>query len=69
MVKKGKRKNSNECQFYITLTALKSFDNFFVAFGRVIQGFKVIKEIESVEANLQRPSKEVKIAKCGEFLV
>jgi cyclophilin family peptidyl-prolyl cis-trans isomerase len=69
MVKKGKRKHSNECQFYITLTALKSFDNLFVAFGRVIQGFKTIKEIEAVETSLQRPTIQVKIKKCGEYSI
>lgn len=69
MVKKGKRKHSNECQFYITLTALKAFDNFFVAFGRVIQGLKSVRELENVETSLQRPSVEIKIRKCGEYLV
>jgi cyclophilin family peptidyl-prolyl cis-trans isomerase len=69
MVKKGKRKHSNECQFYITLTTLKSFDNMFVAFGRVIKGFKTIKEIENVETSLQRPTSLIKITKCGEYLV
>lgn len=69
MVKKGKRKHSNECQFYITLTAIKSFDNFFVAFGRVIQGFKTIKELENVETSLQRPTTKVTIRKSGEYSI
>jgi cyclophilin family peptidyl-prolyl cis-trans isomerase len=69
MVKKGKRKHSNECQFYITLTSLKAFDNLFVAFGRVVQGFNSIKEIENAETNLQRPNMKIVIDKCGEYQI
>jgi cyclophilin family peptidyl-prolyl cis-trans isomerase len=69
MVKKGKRKHSNESQFYITLGPLASFDNLFVCFGRVIQGFRSIKRIEEVETSLQRPIMKVEIRKCGEYSV
>jgi cyclophilin family peptidyl-prolyl cis-trans isomerase len=69
MVKKSGRKHSNECQFYITLTEMKSFDQMFVAFGRVIQGFKTIKEIENMEMYLQRPVKHIQVVGCGEFFI
>ena len=69
MVKKGNRKHTNECQFYITLCPLKSFDGILVAFGRVIQGYDVIEKISEMETYLQRPVKQVSIKECGEFTV
>ena len=69
MVKKGNRKHSNECQFYITLCPLKSFDGIFVAFGRVIQGYDVIEKISEMDTYLQRPVKQISIMDCGEFIV
>jgi cyclophilin family peptidyl-prolyl cis-trans isomerase len=69
MVKKGNRKHTNECQFYITLCPLKSFDGLLVAFGRVIQGYDVIEKISEMETYLQRPVKQVTIKECGEFTV
>lgn len=69
MVKKGKRKHTNETQFYITLAPISSFDNLFVCFGRVIQGYKSLKKIEEVETELQRPRLKIEIVKCGEYSV
>jgi cyclophilin family peptidyl-prolyl cis-trans isomerase len=69
MVKKGNRKHSNECQFYITLCPLKSFDGILVAFGRVIKGYDVIEKISEMDTYLQRPVKQVTIKDCGEFTV
>ena len=69
MVKKGNRKHSNECQFYITLCPLKSFDGILVAFGRVIKGYDVIEKISEMDTYLQRPVKQIAIKDCGEFIV
>ena len=69
MVKKGNRKHTNECQFYITLCPLKSFDGILVAFGRVIKGYDVIEKISEIDTYLQRPVKQVTIKECGEFTV
>ena len=69
MVKKGGRKHSNECQFYITLCPLKSFDKKLVAFGRVIQGYDTIIKIGDLKTDLQRPVQRVEITECGEFVV
>ena len=69
MVKKGNRKHTNECQFYITLCPLKSFDGNLVAFGRVIKGYDVIEKISEMETYLQRPIKQISIKECGEFSV
>ena len=69
MVKKGNRKHTNECQFYVTLCPLQSFDGKFVAFGRVIKGYEIVKQIGDAETYLQRPIKRIVIKKCGEFQV
>ena len=69
MVKKGNRKHSNECQFYITLCPLKSFDEVLVAFGRVIKGYDVIEKISEMETYLQRPIKQISIKDCGEYII
>ena len=69
MVKKSGRTHSNECQFYITMSSLKSFDKNFVAFGRVIEGFNNFLNIEQTETYLQRPNKLIKIAKCDEYVI
>lgn len=69
MVKKGGRKHSNECQFYITLASLQSFDKNFVAFGRIVEGFENIHSIESMESYLQRPTRVIKISSCGEYVI
>ena len=69
MFKKVNRKHSNECQFYITLYPLKSFDGIFVAFGKVIQGYDIIEKILEMNAHLQRPVKQISISNCGEFIV
>lgn len=69
MVKKGGRNHTNECQFYITLAPLKSFDKNFVAFGSVIMGYNTIKIIGSCETDMQRPKKEIKIVDCGDFKI
>jgi len=67
MAKKGGRKHSNECQFYITLGEMKYFDKKYVAFGRIIKGYATIKEIEKVECYLQRPLQRVTIKKSGDY--
>ena len=69
MVKKANRRHTNECQFYITLCPLKSFDGILVAFGRVIKGYDVIEKISEMETYLQRPVKQISIKECGEFTV
>jgi cyclophilin family peptidyl-prolyl cis-trans isomerase len=69
MVKKGNKRHSNECQFYITLTGLESFDGNYVAFGRIVQGFNIIKQIEKIETYLQKPKFKVKVEKSGEYII
>jgi len=69
MVKKSSRNHSNECQFYITLNKMQTFDKNLVAFGRVIEGFNVLLAIQENETYLQRPNKLIKIVKSGEYVL
>ena len=66
-VKYRQQIHSNESQFYITLNSLKHFDDKFVAFGRVVKGFDVIKRMSLVDLYLQRPKQKIEIVKCGVF--
>ena len=68
-VKNRGKSHSNESQFYITLNSLNHFDGMFVAFGRIVQGFDVIKRISQVECYLQRPKEKITIDKCGVYTV
>lgn len=69
MVKKSGRTHSNECQFYITLSVMNTFDKNFVAFGRIIEGYDTLLSIQESETYLQRPTKLLKVQKCGEYIL
>mmetsp|Transcript_3498 Transcript_3498/g.3528 ORF Transcript_3498/g.3528 Transcript_3498/m.3528 type:complete len:309 (-) Transcript_3498:66-992(-) len=66
-VKNRGKSHSNESQFYITLNPLSFFDEKFVAFGRVIKGFEIVKRIAEVDCYLQRPKKKIEIVSCGMY--
>jgi cyclophilin family peptidyl-prolyl cis-trans isomerase len=66
MVKKDKRKHSNECQFYVTFNPISAFNKEMVAFGRVVMGYQTLIDIEAEETNLQRPVNKIEIIACGE---
>lgn len=52
--------NTNECQFYITLSApLKFMDNKNVVFGRIVNGMRTIRMIEQQETYNEVPVKKV----------
>ncbi len=69
MAKKGGRKHSNECQFYITLGEMRYFDKKYVAFGRIIKGYNIVSDIENVECYMQRPLTRIVITKSGEYKI
>jgi cyclophilin family peptidyl-prolyl cis-trans isomerase len=69
MVKKSLRNHSNECQYYITLSKMQTFDRNFVAFGRVIEGFKLLLALQESETYLQRPINLIKVVKSGEYVL
>ncbi|KAL3780970.1 hypothetical protein ACHAWO_013878 [Cyclotella atomus] len=55
-------------QFFITLNKCLHLDGKHVAFGKVIEGMEVVREIAMVETENDRPSKmqRVVIVDCGE---
>jgi cyclophilin family peptidyl-prolyl cis-trans isomerase len=67
MVKKNRRKHSNECQFYITFNPITAFNKELVAFGRVVMGYQTLIDIEREPTTLQRPTNAIKIIACGEY--
>lgn len=58
-------RHTNGSQFYITLQPLPFMDKRFVAFGKVIEGSQVLKAIENIATQNQRPIKECVITNCG----
>uniref|UniRef100_A0A8D0DQW2 Peptidyl-prolyl cis-trans isomerase n=1 Tax=Salvator merianae TaxID=96440 RepID=A0A8D0DQW2_SALMN len=65
MVNKGR--HSNGSQFYITLQPAPYLNKKYVAFGYLIEGSKVLEELEAVATFNERPVIECKIIKCGVF--
>ena len=51
----NKGPHTNGSQFYITLNALPWLDGKRVAFGRVIQGLRVIRRVTKVPLENERP--------------
>ncbi|KAK9461225.1 cyclophilin-like domain-containing protein [Lipomyces oligophaga] len=61
--------NTNGCQFFIACTALPHLDGKHVVFGKVVEGFDIVRKIELVPTDENdRPSPvDVVIAECGEM--
>ncbi|MEK7467593.1 MAG: peptidylprolyl isomerase [Planctomycetota bacterium] len=54
--------NSAGCQFYICFAAAPHLDGQYTAFGKVVDGIKVVQEIEKVPVGANdRPKSEVKL--------
>lgn len=64
MASDGKR-HTNNSQFYVTLTPLPTYDHKFVVFGKVVEGFRVIKLINKLPSYGSKPQYEIKIHDCG----
>lgn len=58
----------NGTQFYITLRPIEYFDGKLVAFGRVVEGMEVIREIAMLPTSNQRIVQDVFISKTNEYL-
>jgi len=59
--------NTNGSQFFITTTATPHLDNKHVVFGRVEQGYGVVRQVEAQPTESDKPLKPVVVADCGEL--
>jgi cyclophilin family peptidyl-prolyl cis-trans isomerase len=57
--------NTNASQFFISLGPLPHLNGRNVAFGKVVEGQKVLKSIENVYAVKGKPLSDVEITACG----
>jgi cyclophilin family peptidyl-prolyl cis-trans isomerase len=59
--------HSNASQFYMTLKPMPCWDHKYVAFGRVIEGMRVLKLLEKAETSNDRPTEAIIISDCGQL--
>ena len=59
--------NTNGSQFFITTATTSWLDGKHVVFGKVLEGFDVVTQIEALGSTSGTPSKPVLIADCGEL--
>uniref|UniRef100_A0A2I3GR20 Peptidyl-prolyl cis-trans isomerase n=1 Tax=Nomascus leucogenys TaxID=61853 RepID=A0A2I3GR20_NOMLE len=62
----NKGRHSNGSQFYITLQATPYLDKKFVAFGQLIEGTEVLKQLELVPTQNERPIHMCRITDSGD---
>lgn len=63
----NKEKHSNGSQFFITLGPCEWMNDTKVGFGRVVQGYAVLKSVDSTSLINQRPHPSIIIRHCGRF--
>eukprot|EP00455_Lapot_gusevi_P044954 TRINITY_DN56_c0_g1_i2.p1 TRINITY_DN56_c0_g1~~TRINITY_DN56_c0_g1_i2.p1 ORF type:complete len:204 (-),score=99.42 TRINITY_DN56_c0_g1_i2:105-638(-) len=60
--------NTNGSQFFITTVKTNWLDNHHVVFGRVVEGFEIVQQIENTRCNRDdKPLKDCVIADCGQL--
>lgn len=59
--------HTNNSQFYVTTASAPFLDSQFVAFGRLIDGLRVLRTVEKVQTRNERPVQPVMIKDCGNF--
>ena len=60
-------KNTNGSQFFITTVPCPWLDNHHVVFGKVVEGYDIVKRIESHGSSSGKPNAKVVIVKSGEL--
>lgn len=58
-------KNTNGSQFFITFAPCPWLDGKHVVFGKVIDGYNVIDELNSISSENGIPKKKATIVNCG----
>jgi peptidylprolyl isomerase len=59
--------NTNGSQFFITTVKTAWLDGKHVVFGKVVEGFDIVKQMEGQGTQSGKPKVEVKIADCGQL--
>lgn len=59
--------HTNASQFYITLKEMPTWDQKYVAFGRVVEGMRALKILEKAATQNDRPMTEIIIDDCGQL--
>ena len=55
-------------QFYVTARALPALDRSFVAFGRLVDGLKLLEDVMRLDTKNEAPVADVRICGCGPLL-
>lgn len=58
-------KDSNMTQFFVTFKPSEWMDEYYVAFGRVVEGSDVLRRLENTKCTYEHPDHEIKVINCG----
>ena len=60
-------KNTNGSQFFITTVPCSWLDGKHTVFGRVTEGYDIVKKMEACASDSGKPSKKIVIEDCGQL--